>query len=100
MPVPTSRRHDSTSGLVSYSNGEIAATVRVPRDLRSRNHRCSDILCADALYTGAPFISTAVAHRMHILVKVKQGPYHLVRDVDGLMATEPLRFFADVTPED
>jgi hypothetical protein len=80
--------------------GEVSAAIRVLQDLRLRNHRYCDVLCADALYAQAPFINAVVRQNMHALVKVKQDNYHLVRDMDELMAKEPPYVFRGVTPKD
>ena len=80
--------------------GEVSAAIRVLQDLRLSNHRYCDILCADALYAQAPFINAVVSQGMDVLVKVKQDNYHLVRDMDELMAREPPYVFRGVTPKD
>lgn len=80
--------------------GEVAAAMRALEDLRLRNHRYCDILCADALYAKAPFINAVIEQNMYVLVKVKQDYYHLVRDMDGLVAAEPPQVFCGVTPRD
>ncbi len=80
--------------------GEVSAAIRVLQDLRLSNHRYCDIFCADALYAQAPFINAVVSQGMDVLVKVKQDNYHLVRDMDELMAREPPYVFRGVTPKD
>jgi hypothetical protein len=80
--------------------GEVSAAIRVLAELRLRNHRYCDILCADALYAQAPFINAVVGQNMHVLVKIKQDSYHLVRDMNGLVAGEPPQVLYGVTPID
>jgi len=89
-----------TMERISPGEGEVMAAIRALEDLRLRNHRYCDIICADALYAKAPFINAVIEQNMHVLVKVKQDYYHLVRDMDGLMAAEPPQVFYGVTSRD
>ncbi len=69
---------------------EVAGARRLIRELDEElGSRWCDILVADALYAQAPFINDAHDRHKHVVIKVKQEAYHLVRDADGLFAGRP-----------
>ncbi len=65
---------------------EVAGVRRLIRELDEElGSRWCDILVADALYARAPLINDAYERHKHVVIKVKQEAYHLVRDADGLL---------------
>lgn len=71
---------------IEPGEGEVTAAIRLLGKAQHRNWRYCDMICADALYAQAPFINAVSALGKWIIIKLKQDNYHLVRDMDGLVA--------------
>lgn len=66
---------------------EVAAGLRLIRHLDERHGPVwCDVLVVDALYPRAPFINEFLRGNRHVVVKVKQEDYHIVRDAEALFA--------------
>ena len=74
---------------IKPGEGEVTAAIRLLGKVQHRNWRYYDIVCVDALYAQAPFINIVNAQNKWVVIKVKQDDYHLVRDMDGLVAGCP-----------
>ncbi len=59
------------------------------------------MICADALYAQAPFINAVSALGKWVIIKLKQDNYHLVRDMDGLVAdrSPDVELVGGITPK-
>jgi hypothetical protein len=71
---------------IEPGEGEVTAAIRLLEKTQHRNWRYCDMVCADALYARAPFINAVSALGKWVIIKLKQDNYHLVRDMDGLVA--------------
>ncbi len=69
--------------------GAATAAIRLWGKVEHRNWRYCDMLCVNALYAQAPFISAVNELGRWVVIKLKQDYYDLVRDMDGLVAGRP-----------
>ncbi len=73
--------------------GEVAAAERLLDRARKLYPRFFDVISADALYLGAPFIKKVKAWGWDVIVVLKQENRDLYQDANGLLAITPSQEF-------
>ena len=80
--------------------GETTAAERLIKNAYRDYYRYCDIFTVDALYAKAPFINAVIDENKDVVVRVKQENYHIIKDIEGLVANEePDQIIRNINPK-
>ncbi|MBC7346789.1 MAG: hypothetical protein H5U00_04935 [Clostridia bacterium] len=72
---------------IKPGEGEVTAARRLlERVYRQQGGRFAEVIVADALYAGAPFINAVLEMHKDVVVKVKQTEREIIKDAEGIFS--------------
>jgi hypothetical protein len=69
---------------IPAGQGETTVARAVLKDLYQRHCRFCDVVTVDAGFAGSPFLNTVLGQNKHVIVRVKQEDYNIIKDADAL----------------
>jgi hypothetical protein len=69
---------------IPAGQGETTVARAALEDLYRRHCRFCDVVTVDAGFAGSPFLNTVLGQNKHVIVRVKQEDYNIIKDADAL----------------